>query len=247
MSQQQMTQQQRAQIVAKRLAYIKSECHQAVHPTVIRDRLRELIETLEWLLIGDVSNAQPNVIPGVPAGVHDDPSKVRVEFVSGPGAVAAAQAAVAQIPGYAPDPFVTPIAPPAARVPVNNGDVQFIPGPPPGAPGAVGGQTVEYFGGPGQNGAQRVEFFAGPGAQPPAPPAPVTNQPQQIVPNPPTLTTEAGGHVAPIPGQRPAPGPQTNGGGHNLFPGFPMPPAPPPGAPRTAEEARAVLPIPIAE
>jgi hypothetical protein len=249
MSQQQMTNQQRITIAAKRLAYIKGECHQAVHPTVIRDRVRELIELLEWLLIGEISNAQPHVVPGVPAGIHEDPSKIKVEFTSGPGAVAAAQAAVAQIPGYHADPFSAPVAPPTpVRGPVNNGDVNFIPGPPPGSPGAVGGQTVEYFGGPGQGNGQHVEFFGGPGA-PAQPPAPVSNQPAQIVPNPPTLTTEAGGPVAPIPG-RPANGAPAVGAGLGLFPGFPGFPSaaePPPGAPRTAEEARTMIPIPLAE
>ncbi len=76
---------QRLAWIVSRLAYIKSECHQAVHPPTLRDRLRDVIEVLEVLVGGAVSDAQPNVVPGVPLESLDDPSKTRVVFFGGPG------------------------------------------------------------------------------------------------------------------------------------------------------------------
>lgn len=244
--QQQLAVAQKFALIRRQLSYIKSECHQAVHPTVIRDRLRDLIEVMEFMLFGGVSNAQPNLIPGVPAGAMDDPSKTKVEFFAGPGTVPQGGAVIMS------NPFTAPPPPPAARTPVNNGDVQFIQGPPAGSPGAVGGQTVEYYNGPnhpGDAGAQKVEFF---GAPPQQAATPVSNQPAQIVAPPPTLTTEAGHAVAPIPGghghaglSRPAVPPELQ----QIFPGIPLEAAPPPpvGVPLTEEQARSVMPIPLAE
>ena len=262
MNQNQLTNQQKLTHAARTMAHIKSELHQAVHPTVLRDRLKDLIEIMEWLLFGQVSNAQPNIVPGIPANAYEDSSRTRVEFYGGP-----------QPPQYQ-------VA--QARSPINNGDVQFMPGPPPGT--SIGGQSVEYYR-DGQNvdqngnptgqqpqfqpqpplppqsqqfmiesppppapripgadyrGGQSVEFSGGPQRPAPIPPgAPVSNQPAQIISTPPTLNTEAGHQVAPIPGYPP----------HRQEPpnGFPSVPTPHPGTPQNLEEVRARIPIPLAD
>jgi len=232
------TQQEKIQYVKARLAYIRGECHNAVHPTVIRDRLTELIDVLEWAFFGQVSNEQPHVVPGVPVGQLEDPSRTRVTFVTNAEYVGLAPQGLAPQGQRMPLPSEPPpgSGPPPSLVqggqPIRSGDVQLMPGPVGGA-GAVGGQTVEFYNGPagsGQSNAagQRVEFFdqhlapaalppvsgpstggqAGtpgvptspPGYHPQMPIPSFSNQPQQILyHSQPTLTTEAGGPVAPVP------------------------------------------------
>jgi hypothetical protein len=222
------TQQEKAQYVKARLAYIRGECHNAVHPTVIRDRLTELIDVLEWAFFGQVSNEQPHVVPGVPVGQLEDPSRTRVTFVMNAGSMGQRMPLPSEPPpGSGPPPSLV-----QGGQPIRSGDVQLMPGPVGGA-GAVGGQTVEFYNGPagsGQSNAagQRVEFFdqhLAPAAPPPVsgpstggqagtpgiptsppgyhPQMPIpsfSNQPQQILyHSQPTLTTEAGGPVAPVP------------------------------------------------
>lgn len=183
---------QRMAISQQRLAYIKSECHQAVHPTVIRDRLREVIDVLEFLLFGQISNEQPNLIPGAPANAMDDPSKTRVEFYGGPQ-----PAQQPANPFAAPSPWGAP----APSAPVTTGDVNFTPSAAPSA-------QVEYGPVGGASAGQRVEYFDGP---PRDNSAPVSNEPHvTAAPNTPTRTTEAGGPVAPTPPYVP---PHSNGAG----------------------------------
>jgi len=119
-------QEQRLQHVLPRLAAIRSELYSATYATIVRDRLRETLDLLEFLLTGAVSENQPNQIPGTPASVLDDPTKTRVEFVSH------------HVPAS----------------PVNSGDVLFTPGPSgsTGHPqdveffqGQASGQRVEFF------------------------------------------------------------------------------------------------------
>jgi len=317
---------ERLAIAKSRLAYIKSECHQAVNPVSIRDRVRDLISLLEFVLCGEISDAQPNVVPGTPAGQLEDPTKTRVEFFGGPGNRGVQQEldpfGMPMPPTYhgPPSPHhAQQISPPTSRSlpsmprpPVNSSDVHFIPaagGGPVSGGGSSAGQTVEYYDGPGMpavpggrtptsvedsdltRGGQRVELFGGP----PQPAPTVSNMPPQIIPNQPTMTTEAGHPVAPtppspirmpipartvpgavpgtipgalppqpgslIPGPPPGPivpnphdytPPFRNGNGHGqngqtIFPGYPPPGQPLPGVPRTMEEARTAIPIPLAE
>lgn len=141
------------------LKHIRAELHQAVNAISLRDRVKDIIDVLEYLITERVTTDQPNVLPGTPAALLEDHSKTRVEFTAGPGAVAAAAAAAA---AAGATPF-QPGSPFAASVPstsfaaspmhvtaqpglVNTGDVNFIPGPPPGSAGVVGsGQRVEYI------------------------------------------------------------------------------------------------------
>jgi hypothetical protein len=244
-----LQEQQKSQYIQARLAYIKGECHNAVHPSVIRDRLTDVIELLEWSFFGHVSNEQPHVVPGVPVNQLDDPSRTRVTFITNAGFPPPQQQAL--MPSQPPTAGAPMVGSIASSPPVRSGDVNFMPGPANGA-GAVGGQTVEFYAGPGQPAAagQRVEFFGAPavstpavstpavsspadggpavsspvvsggGSSPPASPTPelpmtgyhpqspiptFSNQPQQILRHTqPTLSTEAGGPVAPVPMMLPA-------------------------------------------
>ena len=158
-----LQEQQRSQYIQNRLAYIKGECHNAVHPTVIRDRLTEIIELMEWAFFGRVSNEQPHVVPGVPVNQLEDPSRTRVTFSTDASFMGAQPQGL--LPSQPPSLSPTP-----ASQPVRSGDVQFMPGAL-GGGGAVGGQTVEFYAGPGQPSAagQRVEFFGTPpSAEPPS-------------------------------------------------------------------------------
>jgi len=207
---------------------------------------------------------------------YEDPTKTRVEFFGGPGSQ---QQPPQQLQGY-PDnqPGVPPGYPALPqRTPINNGDVQFIPGPPPGTSTGVGGQVVQYVradgvvvdvngvpigeaqpapGGypvqepppppapriPGADyrGGQNVEFSGGPSRPAVAAPgAPVSNNPPQIIATPPTINTEAGSRVAPVPGHP--------NGGNAVLPPYGVAPPPPPGAPTNLEEARSKIPIPFAD
>ena len=254
--QQQQQQQQKMQIIGKRLAYIKAELHQSLNVYSINARIRETLDLMEYYLFGAISDAQPNTIPGTPASAIDDPTKTRVEFTSGPGAVMQhQQRQMEQAPNWTPTP--DPFAPQAQRAlpahsfapapPVNTGDVQFIPGPPPGTSTGVGnGQKVEFvdsYGRPVDGNGKLIGQEAQPqNPFPPAPPAntPVSNQPPEIRANVQTRPVEAGGHVLPPPPT----GFMSSPAAGEIFPGNPAPP-PTPGAPTTYEEARQVLPIPV--
>jgi len=151
--------------VLKRLREIRGELHTATYPTIVRDRLKETLDLIEFWVTGAVSSTQPNIAPGLPPS---DPFATRVEFVQ-------------SMPSQ----------------PVRTGDVNFIPGPPPGTP--VVGQEVEFYNGPAhpaqQPGGQRVEFFGAP-PQPQMVTSPATGA---IIPNGPTHTVEAG-EVIPMAG-----------------------------------------------
>ena len=166
-----LQEQQRSQYIQNRLAYIKGECHNAVHPTVIRDRLTEIIELMEWAFFGRVSNEQPHVVPGVPVNQLEDPSRTRVTFSTDASFMGAQPQGL--LPSQPPSLSPTP-----ASQPVRSGDVQFMPGAL-GGGGAVGGQTVEFYAGPGQPSAawQRVEFFGTPPSAEPAVSSPLSAGP----------------------------------------------------------------------
>lgn len=247
--------QQTLNLISRRMAYIKSELHQAVNIISLRDRVRELAELIEFALIGRVQDAQPNIVPGIPAHQIDDPSKTRVEFTSGPGAALQHQQRVEQQNqgnNWQPvlDPFAAPPAPPPRQVgPVNSGDVHFIPGPPPGTSTGVGGQKVEFVDQYGRPVDANGKPIVDQNAAPDLPRTPVSNQPQQIGTNMPTRTVEAGGFVHPtVPPTIPVTptGFLSSPAAGEIFPGNPPLP-PPPGAPTTLEEARQVLPIPVME
>lgn len=182
------TPQQRIAMVMRQLAYIKSELHTAFNPQSLRDRMKDLVDAMEFALGGYISDGNPNQIPGVPASLLDDPTKTRVEFTSGPGAVAqaaeraaAAQRASTFTPNLPAFPTNTGAAQPtrAPGSPINNGDVQFVPGPPPGT--NSGGQQVEYVRADGVTvdvngnpiGARPSGPFANGPVEPPPPPAPI--------------------------------------------------------------------------
>jgi hypothetical protein len=152
------TPQQKIAIVMRQLAYVKSELHTAVNPMSLRDRVRDLVDAVEFAIGGYVSDGNPNQIPGTPASLLEDPTRTRVEFTSGPGAVQQQQEREAvrrqtaefspnlsafTLPGAAP---TQPALRPEAGRPIVNGDVQFIPGPPPGTSTGIGnGQSVEFI------------------------------------------------------------------------------------------------------
>jgi hypothetical protein len=152
------TPQQKIQIVMRQLAYVKSELHTAVNPMSLRDRVRDLVDAMEFAIGGYVSDGNPNQIPGTPASLLEDPTRTRVEFTSGPGAVQQQQEREAvrrQTAEFSPNlpafsqagsmPTLPSLRPEPGR-PIVNGDVQFIPGPPPGTSTGVGnGQSVEFI------------------------------------------------------------------------------------------------------
>jgi hypothetical protein len=249
------TPQQRIAMVMRQLAYIKSELHTAFNPQSLRDRMKDLVDAMEFALGGYISDGNPNQIPGVPASLLDDPTKTRVEFTSGPGAVAqaaeraaAAQRASTFTPNLPAFPTNTGAAQPtrAPGSPINNGDVQFVPGPPPGNPigarpsGPFANGPVEpppppapIFPGADYGGSPtRVEIVGGPTHRtaPLVPGAPVNNEGAQILSHgAQTRTTEAGRAVLPA-----------DGLGMGVLP---------PGAPQNEAEARERLAsiIPLAE
>jgi hypothetical protein len=274
---------QRLQYARQQLAYIKSETHNALNPQSLNARLKDIIEFLEYFILGELSDGNPNNVPGTPAQFLDDPTKTRVEFTSGPGAVAQrnaeneararAGAFSPHVPYGTPQPnygpaqgYGAPQSPPGR--PINTGDITFIPGPPAGQPGTVGGQTVEYIrqdgvhvdsqGNPigqqrpplppnypkfaqGPGSPARVEILGGTHSAPPATSGtPITNETAQIVAHIPTRPTEAGSTVAPV-----------AGGPYAMIIPPPPPAAPPPpngtAPPQTLEELRNALPIPLAE
>jgi hypothetical protein len=185
------TQQQKIAMVMKQLAYVKAELHTAVNPMSLRDRVRDFVDAMEFAIGGFVSDGNPNQIPGTPAALLDDPTKTRVEFTSGPGAVIQAQQkaeAIQRSAGFTPHlpSFPTPgsgqpqPAPRSPGTPIVNGDVQFVPGPPPGTSTGIGnGQSVEFIRADGVHvdsngnpigGAPQQNFNP---FEEPAPPAPV--------------------------------------------------------------------------
>lgn len=255
-------------VALRQIRYIKSESHNAFNAQSIRDRVIDTLNVLEYMLTGQVTASNPNTVPGTPADLLDDPTKTRVEFTSGPGAVqqraerdalrAAASAFSPALPAF-PTPGQPTAASPSRESgrPIVNGDVQFIPGPPPGVSTGIGGQTVEYIradgvhvdanGNPLGGGASQASLdpfghpvpadeaaaASGTHMNPPRiPGAPASNEAAgQIIGHQPSRTTEAGGAVLPTSGL--------------FYPDASQPP----GAPRTEAEARSVLGsiIPLAE
>lgn len=187
--------QQRLVAAVQQLRYVKSECLGATNPYLLRDRLVQVIEVLEYILAGDVSGQQSNQVPG--NRPQEDHNRAKVQFLG-----------VTQSNNGSPTPFATPTAP------INNGDVKFTPAPNGGFSVEGGsGQGVQFYDGPagtayagGNNAGQRVEFYDGPGVAQ----NPVSNQPPGAFTQPaPTLSIEAGGVVPPA-GTQEAPGlPQT--------------------------------------
>lgn len=94
---------ERAQHALRRLRDIRNELHSATYATIVRDRVRELMDLVEFLLTGTVSEAVPNQVPGAPPA--EDYSKTRVEFVRTQGA-----------PVNSSDVLFTPSAPSTQRV-----------------------------------------------------------------------------------------------------------------------------------
>lgn len=174
-----------------RIRQLRTDLTTAYNPYSLQKILDGTLELMEYMLAGSVTQPNPNHVPGQALDPLDQ-GKAKVEFFGGP-----------QQPTRPSEPVR------------NNGDVNFIPGPPPGSPGAVGGQTVEYYGAPpgtqlpgGQTApqvyeanGQRVEIFGAP----PAPSAPVSNQPAAIVHGRPPVTVEAGYAIPPAPGGPPPP------------------------------------------
>jgi hypothetical protein len=72
---------------AAQLAGTKADLHQALNPQTLQTRHLEIISAIEFVVVGVVSDGNPDVAPGTPAHLLDDPTKIRVEFTSGPGAV----------------------------------------------------------------------------------------------------------------------------------------------------------------
>lgn len=185
---------QRVQAALYKIKELKGELQQAYNPYSLKQCLEGTLNLIEYVLGGQVTAAHSNQVPGAPVATQD-PNAARVAFSTSA-------------------PHATPGSP------INNGDVQFTPGPPAAATPVAGqqpnGQTVEYYGGPAgtpyeSGSAQKVEFYAGPGAgqqaQPPSttqqhlpqnPPQPQP-QPQQPpqVPSPPPHDPRAGMPVQP--------------------------------------------------
>lgn len=152
----QMTAAQMRTVVLNQIKQLKSDGTQSYNPYSLQKILMATLDVIEFLVSGQISSAHPNQVPG--QSIAEDPNKTRVQLFQTPEQVAAAAT--------------------APSVPVVNGDVQFTRT---SGQGAVGGQTVELYGGPagspnagGDNGGQRVEFFG----QPAAP----AQQPAQIPP-----------------------------------------------------------------
>lgn len=146
-------QNQRLMQTQRQLAYIKSEMNGSINTIRIRDNAVLLIDILEYLFFGTATAGDPNFVPGTPASSLEDTRATRVEFTSGPGAVAAAEAN-RQRQFAASQPF-SPTLPafqqaPAPAEPVRNGDIQFVRTAPPSASVTFGaanpsGQRTEYF------------------------------------------------------------------------------------------------------
>lgn len=198
--------QQRLNHAVNRLRQIRNESHNAVNPYSIRDRMVEIIDALEYMLTGYVSNESLVQSPSIPP--QPDPNMARVQYLGG---------------GMAPN--AAPVAPPAP--PINSSDVQLIPGARGSIDGGANGQSVEFYGGPagsphagGGDSGQKVEFFGGPEQPQPSPfpqaaqgqPTPTPQQPQpsapvhaqtpvsnpptsQVVGTAPTISVEAGQQV----------------------------------------------------
>lgn len=146
-------QNERLAATQRQMAYIKSELNGSVNSIRIRDNAVLLIEVLEYLFFGRASSGDPNFIPGTPASSLEDTRATRVEFTSGPGAVAAAEN-LRQRQMSASQPFSPTMPafaqPPAPAEPVRNGDTQFVRTAPPSAAVTFGatapnGQRTEYF------------------------------------------------------------------------------------------------------
>jgi hypothetical protein len=87
-----MSARERAQASEARLAQIKSDLATSwAGPQLLAERTREISEVLEFIGCADVADVQPAVVAGTPAALLDDPTRTRVEFTSGPGAVLQAE------------------------------------------------------------------------------------------------------------------------------------------------------------
>lgn len=203
---------------------IKSDLTSAVNPYTLNKCLARLMDVVEFLVAGEVTQGSTGQTPGMPVQPEN-------------------QAARVQIFNAMPTPG-SPVQ--------GGGDVQFFGSRPQGNV-VNSGQTVEYYGGPGQNanpGAARVEYVAAPqsyesngqkvefyGAPAPAAPTPsaqtpVSNAPAaQFVPGLQMASVEAG---QPLPAAPAAAPPAA----------FAAPAPAPTGAP--VSEVLAQMPIPLA-
>jgi hypothetical protein len=226
---------QRLAKTQRQLAFLKSEMNTATNPLTIRERLISLVECLEYLLFGQLSNGDPNTIPGTPAELLDTPGKQKVEFTSGPAEVMAAQAQARAKATIAARPLFNPNLPALAgppvvapSAPVTNGDVQFIKTNPPDA------QAVEFYAGPGATSGsnpngQRVEYV-GPNGTPVDENGDPLTAPAPAIP----LATLVARAVPAVTAPPPA--------AEEIAPESHVP-----GIPQTLEEARAAIPIPLAD
>lgn len=215
---------QKLAAVVSRIRMLRSDCTRALNPYTLRDVLDGTLEVLEFICSGQVTSPNPNQVPGQALNPLDQGQAV-VHFFGGPQATTS--------PG-------TPVN--------NNGDVKFIPGPPPGSPGVVGGQTVQFYNGPQgsphavanpEAGGQRVEFYDGP------PVTPINNPPSATLgtvggASAQAVTVEAG-HLIPT-----ATAPQLPTHGLPHAPPFARTAeeAQPVRRPQTREELLAMLPLP---
>ena len=234
----------------RQFAYIKSEMNGSINTIRIRDNAVLLLDLLEYLFYGETTQGDPNFIPGTPASRLEDPTATRVEFVSGPGAVAQAQQrrmveGPASMP-FAPNMPAFAIAPPP-QAPVTNGDTQFIRSAPPSASvtfGATGpsGQKVEYLDAQGRPvDAQGRLIDANGNPIQAAPPWAAAASPA------PTPFVGPNGYQFPHAGvAQPAQETIAVPSAGPLAAAM-MPPAPPNGAPLSHEEAMRMNPIPLAE
>jgi hypothetical protein len=83
---------ERALASQERLAQIKADLATSWSvPQLLAERAREIAETMEFIVCGDVADVQPAVVAGTPASLLDDPTRTRVVFTAGPGAVVQAE------------------------------------------------------------------------------------------------------------------------------------------------------------
>jgi hypothetical protein len=82
-----MTGAEHRRVAADRLSSCKSDLYQATNTQTIVTRLIEVVDALAIFILGKITDGNPNQTPGLDARLLDDPTKIRVEFTSGPGAV----------------------------------------------------------------------------------------------------------------------------------------------------------------
>lgn len=236
----QLTAEQKRDILVNKVRALRTDLTQAYNPYSLQKVLDGTLQVIEFVLTGQVTNVNPNQVPGQAVNPLDS-GKVRVEFFSGPG-----------------------VAPPSA--PVNSSDVQFVPAPPQQLLSAPDGSAVQSY----ERNGQKVEFYPNPPGTPVTgqlqQPQPQYQQPQYQQPqyqpqstlnNPPSATfapqnapmiqVEAGQHIPAAALPAPAQGMPV------AAPFAEVMPAPAPGTrvaqrvPQSREELMAMLPIPSSQ